>query len=130
MNRDLILFIEDILDSIGNIGDFSRGLDKIKFAEDKLRQSAIIRQLEIIGEAVKNIPSAFREKYPSVPWKDIAGFRDVLSHAYFGVNIDRVWGIIEKDLPSLKEEMSKIKILEDKAKAIKGNKRVFQARKQ
>src|SRR3989344_8220401 len=110
MKRDIGLFIEDILNSITNIEEFSKNLDKEKFSKDKLRQSAIIRQLEIIGEAVKNIPSKFREKYPKINWKDIAGFRDVLSHAYFGVNLDRIWKIIEIDLPKLKEEINRINI--------------------
>ena len=110
MKRDIGLFIEDILNSIKNIEEFSKNLDKKKFSKNKLRQSAIIRQLEIIGEAVKNIPNTFREKYPKIIWKDIAGLRDILSHAYFGVNVDRVWKIIEADLPKLKEEISKIKI--------------------
>ena len=110
MKRDLGLFIEDILNSIKNIEAFSKNLDKNRFSKDSLRQSAIIRQLEIIGEAVKNIPSSFRGKYPKIAWKDIAGFRDILSHAYFGVNPDRVWRIIEADLPKLKEEISRIKI--------------------
>lgn len=110
MKRDMGLFIEDIVNSIKNIEEFSKNLDKEKFSKDILRQSAIIRQLEIIGEAVKNIPNPFREKYPKIAWKDIAGFRDVLSHAYFGVNLDRVWKIIEIDLPKLKEEINKIKI--------------------
>ncbi len=112
MKRDVELFIEDILNSIKNIEEFSKNLDKDKFSKDNLRQSAIIRQLEIIGEAVKNIPTSFREKYPRIAWKDIAGFRDILSHAYFGVNLDRVWKIIERDLPKLKEEISRIKIKE------------------
>lgn len=112
MKRDIGLFIEDILKSIENIEEFSKNLDKKKFSRDKLRQSAIIRQLEIIGEAVKNIPNTFREKYPKIIWKDIVGLRDILSHAYFGVNIDRVWRIIEADLPKLKEEISKIRIKE------------------
>ena len=112
MKRDIGLFIEDILNSIKNIEDFTKELNQEKFSEDKLRQSAVIRQLEIIGEAVKNIPSAFKEKYPNIPWKDIAGFRDVLSHAYFGVSMDRVWNIIEKDLPKLKKEIEKIKLSE------------------
>ena len=110
MKRDMGLFIEDIINSIKNIEEFSKSLDKEKFSKDNLRQSAIIRQLEIIGEAVKNIPNSFRETYPKIAWKDIAGFRDILSHAYFGVNFDRVWKIIEIDLPKLKEEISKIKI--------------------
>jgi len=110
MKRDVGLFIEDILNSIKNIEEFSKNLDREKFSKDSLRQSAIIRQLEIIGEAVKNMPNSFREKHPKIAWRDIAGFRDVLSHAYFGVNLDRVWKIIEADLPKLKEEISRIKI--------------------
>ena len=110
MKRDLNLFIEDIKNSIKNIVEFSKGLTKEGFSKDNLRQSAIIRQLEIIGEAVKNIPDSFKNKYPNIPWWGIAGFRDVLSHAYFGINIERIWNIIEIDLPKLKEEISKIKI--------------------
>jgi len=113
MKRDIGLFIEDILNSIKNIEEFSKSLDKEKFSKDILRQSAIIRQLEIIGEAAKNIPDSFREKYPRIAWKDIAGVRDILSHAYFGVNLDRVWKIIETDLPKLKKEISRIKVNED-----------------
>ena len=109
MKRDIGLFIGDILESIKNIENFSRNLDKEKFSKDILRQSAIIRHLEIIGEAVKNLPLSFREKYPKIPWKDIAGFRDKLSHNYFGINIDRVWSIIEKELPNLKKGMEEIK---------------------
>ncbi|HLC73179.1 MAG TPA: DUF86 domain-containing protein [Candidatus Nanoarchaeia archaeon] len=113
MKRDIGLFIEDILNSIKNIEEFSKNLDKDKFSKDILRQSAIIRQLEIIGEAAKNVPNSFREKYPNIAWKDIAGVRDILSHAYFGVNLDRIWKIIETDLPKLKKEISRIKINED-----------------
>ena len=108
--RDIGLFIEDIQKAIRNIDEFSKGLNIELFNKDELRKSAIIRQLEIIGEAVKNIPSHFRDKYPAIPWKIIAGFRDVLSHAYFGVNIGRVFRIIKEDLPKLKQEIEKIKI--------------------
>ena len=108
MKRDINLFINDIKESIKNIEEFSRGLNKEKFSKDKLRQSAIIRQLEIIGEAVKNIPNSFREKFPKIPWKDIAGFRDILSHAYFGVSMERVWNILKFDLTVLKKELIKV----------------------
>ena len=110
MNRDINLFIDDILQNINDIESFSKGLTKDKFQNNKLKQNAIIRSLEIIGEAVKNIPDPFRNKHPDIPWRKIAGFRDVLSHAYFGVNLDRVWKIIESDLPKLKEEIRKINI--------------------
>ena len=110
MKRNVGLFIQDIIENIKDVESFSNGLTKEKFEKDKLKQSAIIRSLEIIGEAVKNIPDSFRKKYPIIPWRDIAGFRDVLSHAYFGVSMDRVWNIIEKDLPILKKNIEKIKI--------------------
>ncbi len=113
MKRDIRLFIQDILDNITDIESFSKGLNKEKFESDRLRQNAIIRSLEIIGEAAKNIPDSIRGKYPSIEWKKIAGFRDVLSHAYFGVSMDRVWNIIVLDLPKLKKEISNIKVDEN-----------------
>jgi uncharacterized protein with HEPN domain len=109
MKRDLNLFIQDILENIKDIESFSKGLTEKEFETNKLKQNAIIRSLEVIGEAVKNIPEDFRKKYPAIPWKDIARFRDILSHSYFGVNMDRVWNIIEKDLPNLKKGMEKMK---------------------
>lgn len=108
MKRDIGLFIEDILENIKDIESFSKGLTKSKFQNDKLRQNAIVRSLEIIGEAVKNIPDSLRNKYPNIPWRYIAGLRDVLSHAYFGISIDRIWNIIKIDLPKLKKDISNI----------------------
>ena len=68
----------------------------------------MLRRLEIIGEAVKNIPDDFRAKYPDIPWRQIAGMRDVLIHAYFGVNLRRVWKVIKEDLPEIKLKILKI----------------------
>jgi len=112
MKRDINLFINDIKESIKNIEEFSEGLNKEKFSKDKLRQSAIIRQLEIIGEAVKNLPKSFREKSPKISWRDIAGFRDILSHAYFGISMERVWNILKFDLPVLKKELTNVEKLD------------------
>ena len=117
MKRRLKLFIEDILNSIKSIEEFSKNLDKDKFSKNNLRQSAIIRQLEIIGEAVKNIPDNFREEHPEVPWKKIAGLRDIIIHTYFNIDLDVTWNIIKKDIPDLKEKIMKIRTeLEDEEK--------------
>ncbi len=109
MKRDLSLFIEDILEKINLIENSIKKISKDKFESDELLTDATIRRLEIIGEAVKNIPYNFREKYPEVPWKKIAGFRDVIVHAYFEVDFNAVWDIIKKDLPDLKNKILKIK---------------------
>ena len=112
MKRDIGLFIDDILESINNIKDFTNRIDKEKFLKDKLRQSAVSRELEIIWEAVKNIPEEVRKKYPFLPWKNIAGFRDILSHSYFGVSIEKIWNVVERDLSELEKQIKKIKIEE------------------
>lgn len=109
MKRNIELFIEDIFENICDIESFSKGMTKEEFFNSKLKQKAIIRSLEIIGESVKNIPDFFRDKYPNVPWKIIAGFRDVLIHSYFGVDLDRVWNVIKFDLSALKKEIEKIR---------------------
>lgn len=117
MKRKLILFINDILNNIKDIESFSKGLSKNELKTNKLKQNAILRSLEIIGEATKNIPNSFREKYPEVEWKKIAGLRDILIHAYFGIILDRVWNVIKGDMPTIKNKIKKIKIeLEDEAK--------------
>ena len=110
MKRDTKLFIKDILECIKNIEEFSKGLTRESFLKDKLRQSAIIRQIEIMGEAAKNIPTAFREEYPKIPWQKIAGMRDIITHGYFRVDLDVVWNIIKNDLSNLERQINKIKI--------------------
>ena len=108
MKRDINLFIQDILENIKDIESFSKGLNKEKFENDKLKQNAVIRSLEIIGEAVKNIPNALRVRYPEIPWKNIAGFRDVIIHGYFGIDLDLVWKIIKEDLIKLKKDIQRV----------------------
>jgi len=108
MKRSLNLFVADILNSINNIESFSINLSEQKFLNDELHQSAIVRQIEIIGEAVKNIPDSFRDKYPEVPWKKAAGMRDLIIHTYFSVDLDTVWRVIKTDIPILKVQIQKI----------------------
>ena len=109
MKRTLNLFIEDILENIKLIEESIKNLSKEEFISDKLIIDATIRRLEIIGEAVKNIPDSFRDKYDEISWKKIAGLRDIIIHAYFNIDLDTTWNIIKKDIPILKKQMEKIK---------------------
>ena len=106
--KDYVVFLRHIIDGIEHINSFSNELSKEFLINDRLRQSAIIRELEIIGEAAKNIPEEFRKKYPKIEWKKIAGLRDKLIHQYFGVDINIVWDIIKEDLPQLKKDIKEI----------------------
>ncbi len=114
MKRGLRLFIEDILESIKLIEKYIKNISKENLDNNQKLKDSIVRRLEIIGEAVKNIPDNFRKKYPEVPWKKIAGLRDIIIHTYFSIDLDITWNIIKKDLPDLKEKMLKIRAeLED-----------------
>jgi len=102
------IFIEDILKSIEKIEEYTCGMSREEFFRASQVQDAVIRRLEIIGEAAKNTSEDFRNKYPEIKWKQIAGMRDILIHGYFGVNLERVWIVVERDLPELKQKVSKI----------------------
>ncbi len=106
--RGDIEFLSDIQEAIRRIGLYAQDTDYENFLEDIKTQDAVIRNLEIIGEAAKNISDDFKGKYPRIPWKDLAGIRDKLVHHYFGVNLEVVWYIIQDDLPPLKEEIRRI----------------------
>ncbi len=106
--RGDIEFLSDIQEAIRRIGIYTKGIDYENFLEDIKTQDAVIRNLEIIGEAAKNISDDFKEKHPQILWKDLAGVRDKLIHHYFGANLEVVWYIIKDDLPRLKEEIRRI----------------------
>jgi len=108
MNKEPLTFIKHVLESIDRIETFLRNTSKSKFLADELLQSAIIRQIEIIGEAVKNLPLNFTKKYSNIPWKGIAGMRDKLIHNYFGIDLDTVWDIIKNEIPELKKNLKDI----------------------
>lgn len=108
MKKDAIIFLEDILKNIELIEKFTKGMGKKHFIEDVKTQYSVVRGIEVIGEATKNLPRNLTSKHPDIPWKDIAGMRDKLIHAYFGVNLNRVWDAIKDDLPSLKKKIQNI----------------------
>lgn len=101
-------FLADIKEAIHRILSYSENFDFEKFLTDTKTQDAVVRNIEIIGEAVKNLSDDFRNRYPDVPWKNIAGMRDKLIHHYFGVNIDIIWDIVEIELPKLEKQINKI----------------------
>jgi uncharacterized protein with HEPN domain len=101
-------YVKDIYDAIDAAEEFVNGWTFEDFASDRKTQFAVIRALEIIGEATKNIPYEVREKYPSVPWKDLAGIRDKLIHAYFGVNLEVVRLSVKEGIPEAKPDIKRI----------------------
>ena len=97
--------LEDILEAIRRIQNYVGVMSYEQFREDTRTQDAVMRNMEILGEATKNISAAFRKKHTSVPWKQMAALRDRLIHHYFGVNLDIVWGVIQNELPNLAKEI-------------------------
>ncbi len=106
--RDPKIFLGHIMESIDRIENDTIGLSEVGFSGAPTVQDAVVRRLEIIGEAVRNIPESFRSEHPEIPWKKIAGMRDVLIHEYFGVDMELVWKIVKKDIPKLKKQISKL----------------------
>ena len=103
--REDTIILEDIRGAINRILLYSRDLGYDDFITDMKTQDAIVRNIEILGEAVKLLSEETKMRYPNISWKDIAGTRDKLIHDYFGVNIDVVWSIVKNDIPQLKKEI-------------------------
>lgn len=110
MRKDEV-YLKHIHDSILATETFTDGLIYEEFLENRLIQNGVIRELEIIGEATKNLSSNFRNSHPEVSWKDIAGMRDKLIHGYMMVDLDTVWKVVQEDLPKLKGQI--ISLLEE-----------------
>lgn len=107
-NRSPTLFITDIREAIGKVELYIKDLNFNEFKKDDKTVDAVVRNLEIIGEAIKNLSIDFKDKYPRVKWRGATAMRDRLIHGYFGVDIEIVWETITTDLQELKEEVEKI----------------------
>jgi uncharacterized protein with HEPN domain len=106
--RDFRLYCEDILDSGKAIQEFVNGMSYEESCKDRKTCSAVVREFEVIGEAVGKLPDELKQQYPNVQWQDIKDFRNLLIHEYFGVDLEIVWKIIDEDLPILLANVPKI----------------------
>lgn len=109
MKREFLDYVDDVIDAMSKAQEFTIGMDYRKFSRDEKTIFAVTRAVEIIGEAVKKIPSTVRRQYPQIPWRDMAGMRDKLAHEYFGVNLRAVWDTVKKDIPAIKPIFEKIR---------------------
>ena len=101
MPRDYKALLEDIVEAADSIREFTTGATRESLAADRKTRDAVIRNLEVIGEAVKKLPEKQRSRHPEVEWARIAGLRDILIHDYFGIDMDIVWDIVQTKVPDL-----------------------------
>ena len=102
------VYLQDILESIQQIEEYLDGVNENEFYQNSEKQDAVLRRLEIIGEAVKHISDDIRDEYDEVPWRKIAGMRDIIIHEYFGVTLSMIWVVAQRDLPDLKSKIQDI----------------------
>jgi len=108
MPRDILHYLRDMADAIAKIERYTSGVDYGAFCENGMLVDAVVRNLEIIGEAAKNVPADVRDRHPGIEWKKVGAFRDILAHSYFGVDLEIVWDIVKRKLPPLGEEVARI----------------------
>lgn len=106
--RDIKLYINDIIDSIEKIENYTSDIDFSTFSQDTKTLDAVVRNISIIGEATSNLPDEIKSKYPEVPWKEIVGTRNKTIHEYFGIDEEILWKTIKADLPPFKKQISEI----------------------
>jgi uncharacterized protein with HEPN domain len=112
--REVADYLADILGSIGEVEEFVYGMTYEAFAADKKTVNAVIRSLEVLGEATKHVPASFRNKHPDIPWSKMAGMRDVLIHDYMGVDLKTVWKVAVERLPEIEPMITEIIIQVEK----------------
>ncbi len=111
MKRDYKLYLQDIRESINNIEEYMRNVSEEDFKKDKKLQDAIIRRLEIIGEASRNIPRSLKEKNKHINWFELSQFRDLIAHSYYEISLNRIWKTAVERIPQIKEGMKKITLV-------------------
>lgn len=105
---DNLLWLKDIVDSINLIESYIANLTEEEFFDSEEKQDAVVRRLEIIGEAVKNLPEDFKARHPGIAWKEVAGMRNVLLHEYFDVDMQITWNALKNHLPKFKKSIEQL----------------------
>ncbi|OHD72256.1 MAG: hypothetical protein A2177_09575 [Spirochaetes bacterium RBG_13_68_11] len=108
MLRDPSLYLIDIREAIERIQEYLAGMSALEFQKDRKTLDAVVRNLEIIGEASKSLSPQIKELAPDVEWRKVAGLRDILSHEYFGVDVDIVWDVVQNKLPGLRQVVTRL----------------------
>lgn len=106
--REIADYLADMLTAIAEAEEFAAGMDYAAFVADKKTVNAVIRSLEVLGEATKHIPASFRKKHPEIPWSSMAGLRDVLIHDYMGVDLMTVWKVVRERLPEVRRQLGEM----------------------
>lgn len=110
MSRDWRLYWQDVIVCCRKIERYTAGLDRQQFEAHELTYDAVVRNLEIVGEAVKNLPKEARKLAPQIEWKRIAGLRDILAHGYFGIDNDILWNVVSNEVSPLKSAMESVQL--------------------
>ena len=108
MPRDYKVYLDDVLTAAGKIRHFSEGHTRDSLAADEKTFDAVVRNLEIIGEAIKKVPDEVRKTHPEVEWQKIAGLRDILIHEYFGIDLEIIWDVVQNKIPDLEKQIKKL----------------------
>ncbi len=106
--RDADLLVEDLLEALQKIALYTAGMDEEEFREDPKSIDAVVRNLEILGEATRQLPEEFTARHPDIPWRQIAGLRNRIVHEYFAVDLEIVWQVIRYDLPQLEAQLQRL----------------------
>ena len=114
MSKDYTVFLRHILESIEAIEEYITDISEEEFLENRQKQDAIIRRLEIIGEAVRNLPEEFQKQYAFISWNKVMGLRNILIHHYFGIDLEIIWDTVTKSLPQFKEQIKSLLGKEEK----------------